>query len=288
MQRRAAAIYAVFFIVIGVASYSLIATATAPTLGFPDAEHRYAANDTFSVGDQQYIVDSVDATVSGGGGGHGGGGGGVTHTAVFAWENQSDLYTETWENNSTVTYDDGDWRVLVPNASDPGEFTLQEEQNRTAILQDDPNADNETVTRDGEKYVVVEENDSTTLVPADEYFPAPDSQQFDEGQTIDYRGNETTIANVSTSGVVLEWNAPKTYTTDVSQEGNVTLGDETYLAFFPNNDTVVLTQDYQSYNEQSNAIDEHHERVNGFWGVSIVSIVTALLLVGFAYMPSRY
>ena len=289
MQRRAAAIYAVFFIVLGAASYTLIATASAPTIAFPDAQHRYAANDTFSVGDQQFTVDSVSTQQAEGGGAHGGGGGGVTHNAVFAWVNESDRYTETWDNNSTVTYAEEDWRVLVPNESDPGEFTLREELNETAILMDDPAADNETVTRNGVEYVVVQdENGTATLVPADEYFPAPTTEQFGEGQTIDYQGNETTVANVSSDGVTLAWNAPKRYTAEVGDEANVTLGGETFLAFFPNDDTVVLTQDYESYNAQTNEIDEFHERTSGFWGVTIVSAVTAVLLVGFAYMPSRY
>jgi len=288
MQRRAAAIYAVFFIVLGAASYSVIATATAPTIEFPDAEHRYAENDSFSVGEQQYTVDSLTAERAGGGGGHGGGGGGITHTATFAWVNESARYTQTWDNNSTVTFQDEEYRVLVPNVSDPSEFTLQEELNETAILQSDPAADNETVKRGGERYVVVQQDDTTTLVPADEYFPDPATTQFSEGQTVDYEGNESTIETVTQESVTLAWTGEKRNTVEVGNEANVTLSGQRYLAFFPNNDTVVLTQNYENYNAQLRSIDEHHERTSGLWGLTILSGLTATLLFGLAYMPSRY
>jgi len=54
MQRRAAAIYAVFFIVLGAASYSVIATATAPTIEFPDADGQLLAD---PVGVERPFVD---------------------------------------------------------------------------------------------------------------------------------------------------------------------------------------------------------------------------------------
>jgi hypothetical protein len=285
MQRRAAAIYAVFFIVLGAASYSVIATATAPTIEFPNAEHRYAENDTFSLGEEQYAVDSLTAQRTGGG--HGGGGG-ISRTATFAWVNESARYTETWENNSTVTFQDEEYRVLVPNVSDPGEFTLQAELNETAILQADPAADNETIKRDGQRFVVLQDGENVTLVPVDEYFPDPETTQYSEGQTVDYDGNETTVGNVSQDSVTLSWIGERRNTAEVSGESNITLGGEQYLAFFPNNDTVVLTQDYESYDQQNRAIDEHHERTSGLWGVTILSGLTATLLFGLAYMPSRY
>lgn len=287
MQRRAAAIYAVFFIVLGVASYSLIATAIAPTIAFQDPEYRLSVDDTFSVGGQQYTVADVQTTESEGGG-HGGGGG-VTHTAVFEWTVQESEYTESWENNSTVTLGDTDYRVLVPNESDPGEFTLREEINKTRILQNDPEADNETVTREGTEYVVLEESDgSASLVPADEYFPEPATQSYGEGEAFDRNGNETTVGNVTAETVPLTWQAPRTSTVEAGDRSNVTLGDQTYLAYFPSDDEVVLTQDYDSYQSQVATIDTYHERVNGLWGVSIVSSLVAVLLLGMAYMPSRY
>lgn len=290
MQRRAAAIYAVFFLVVGAASYSLIATAESPSIAFENPDHRLQQGDSFSVGDQEYTVSSLEASEpSGGGGGHGGGGGGgVTYSAEVAWTVESSEYSETWENGSEVTYRNETRVVVIPSADDPDEFALRDPVNRSAILADDPQADNETVTRDGEEYVVVTENGTSRLVLADEYFPEPDEERFSEGQQIEYDGNSATVDNVTSEGATLAWTAPRERTESLSQEANVTLSGTTFLAYFPDDSTVVLTTNFQSYERQTAEIAAYEERKNGLWGISIVSGMTILLLVGMAYMPSRY
>jgi hypothetical protein len=93
---------------------------------------------------------------------------------------------------------------------------------------------------------------------------------------------------VTGDGVTLAWNAPKTSTVEVSNRANVTLNGQQYFAYFPDNSTMVLESDYGVYQEQTEEIDTYHQHVNGLWGVSIVSFTTAILLLGMAYMPSRY
>jgi hypothetical protein len=290
MQRRAAAIYAVFFLVIGAASYSLIATAQSPSIAFENPDHRLQQGDSFAVGDQEYTVSNIEATESGGGGGgHGGGGGGeITRSGEVMWTVQSSEYTETWENDSDVTLQNESYTVVIPDTNDPNQFTLRENINRSAILGNDPQADNETVTREGQEYVVVTENGTSRLVPAGEYFPDPNERQFSEGQSIQYDGNDATVQTVTNQSVTLAWTAPRDRTASLSQEGNVTLSGTTYLAYFPNNDTVVLTSDFQNYEQQTAEIDTFHEHKNGLWGVSIMSGLVATLLIGMAYLPSRY
>lgn len=292
MQRRAAAIYVALFLVIGAGSYSLIATAQTPTISFEEPDNTYQQGDTFETGAQTYTVSDITAEVeSGGGGGHGGGGGGaLVRSGQVSWVNDSARYTETWDNNTTVTVDGTEYRVLVERTSgNPTAFDLQTTINETAILQDDPDADNETVTRDGERYVVIEdENGDATLVPADEYFPEPTSEQYSEDDTLQYNGNQSTVTAVENESVTLAWNAPKTNTAELSNEGNVTLGGETYLAYFPNNESVVLTQDFESYRTQTEQIEEFHTFENGLWGVVILCASIAVLLIGLAYLPSRY
>ena len=77
-------------------------------------------------------------------------------------------------------------------------------------------------------------------------------------------------------------------TVQLEHRSNVTLQGTTYLAFFPNNETVYLTQDFESYQEDVNRIEQFHEHVSGLWGVSILSGLAAVLLLGLAYLPSRY
>jgi hypothetical protein len=286
MQRRAAAIYVAFFVVLGAASYSVIATATAPTVEFDNPDHRLAQGDEFSVQDRQYTVTTISAETSGGGS-HGGAAS-VTRSGELSWTNESSRYTATWDHNSTITYDGENYRVLVEDADDPTAFTLQEELNRSAILQDDPDVRDELVTVNGTEFVVRERGDNRTLVPASDYFPTPATTQYGEGDGLQYQGNASTVADVSGSGATLAWTAPRTNTVSVGDRANVTLNDQQYLAFFPDNSTLVLESDYGVYRQQTAEIDTYHDHVNGLWGVSIVSFATAILLLGMAYMPSRY
>jgi hypothetical protein len=288
MQRRAAAVYVAFFLVVGAASYSLIVTAEEPTVSFENPEYELSQNDTFSLGEQQYTVSAVSAEMESSGGGHGGGGGEeLVRSGEVAWTNQSAQYTATWENNTTVTFEDEQWQLLIPNTSDPSSFTLRESLNRSAILANDTAADNATVTRDGQPYVVVTENNTSRLVPASEYFPEPEQRRISEDQTLQFQGNQTDL-NVTSSAVTLTWTAPKQNTASLSDKGNVTLGGQTYLVSFPDNQTVVLTQDFDSYDEQTASIDEFHTQKNGLWGVTILSGISIVFLVGLAFLPSRY
>ncbi|MFB6256784.1 MAG: hypothetical protein ABEH58_08705 [Haloplanus sp.] len=286
MQRRAAAIYVAFFIVLGAASYSVIATATAPTIGFENPDHRLSEGDRFTVDNRQYTVSSISAEVSGGGG-HGGAPS-VTRSGKLSWTNDSARYTQTWEHNATVTYQNEEYRVLVDDADDPTSFQLVEAVDRSAILQKDAAVNNETVTVNGTEYVVREEDDGRTLIPASGYFPAPSTTQYAEGDTLRFQGNATAVADVTSEGATLSWTASRTNTVSVGNKANVTVSGQQYFAYFPDNSTLVLESDYSVYQKQVNEIETYHDHVNGLWGISIVSFSTAVMLLGLAYLPSRY
>lgn len=285
MQRRAAAIYVALFVVIGAASYSLIATAETPHIEFQNPDYELSSGQTFQTGSQTYNVTEISAEVESGG--HGGGSS-LSRSGAIEYTNQSSQYTASWENNSTVSIQNASWTVLVPGDENATEFTLREDINETALLQQDPNANGEMVTVNGTQQVVIEENGEQRLVPASEYFPEPQSQNYSQGATLDYQGNQTTVSSVGGGAVEVSWTAPRTNTIDVGDEGNVTLGDTTYLAYFPNNETLQLTQDFENYQTQTETIETFHTHENGLWGISILSFLTAFFLVGFAYMPSRY
>jgi hypothetical protein len=50
----------------------------------------------------------------------------------------------------------------------------------------------------------------------------------------------------------------------------------------------VLTQDFESFRAQNDDIDSFTEQKNGLWGVTILSWLSVIFLVGLAYLPSRY
>lgn len=285
MQRRAAAIYVALFIVIGAASYTLVATAETPHIEFQNPEYELSTNDTFEAGSQTYTVTEITAQMEGGG--HGGAST-LARSGTIEYTNQSAEYTATWENNSTVNVEQTNWTVVTPDDENATQFTLREDIDESAILQEDPDAANEMVTYNGSPHVVVREDGTERLVPADEYFPDPQTRTLNQGDSFQYEGNETTVDAVTAEAVEVSWNAPRTNSIEASDDGNVTLGDQQYLAHFPDNETMQLTQNYESYRAQSQEIEEFHNRESGLWGVSILSFLTAVLMVGLAYMPSRY
>ncbi|QCJ45646.1 MULTISPECIES: hypothetical protein [Haloprofundus] len=286
MQRRAAAISVAFFLLVGAASYSLIATAEEPTIQFENAEHELQEGDQFTQGGQQYTVTSLDAQVEGG---DHGSPTTLSRTGEIAWTNDSARYTQTWENNSSVSVSNESYRVLIPNDSDPDSLTLREELNRTALLQANESVDNEMVTRDGQRYVVYNDGSGNpTLVPEDQFFPEPESTQYDEGQQFDFEGNQTTVENITASEATLAWTAPQNNTAALEDQANVTVGDQQYLAYFPENETVYLTQDRASYQAQQQEIATYNRHLKGLQGVTILSGALVVLLIGLAYLPSRY
>ncbi|WP_255198601.1 hypothetical protein [Halorarius litoreus] len=285
MQRRVAAIYFVFFLVMGASAYSVIALAESPTVEVPG--DTYSQGDSFTVNNQEFTVTEA-ALEESDGGGHGGGGG-ASYAGTLTYTNTSFRYTATLENNSTVPYQNDTYRVLTNNESDS--FTLHQEFNVSAILADDPAVFNTTTTIEGEQYVTYRENNTNRLLS--EYLPEPDSQEFSTGDSLQYQGNETTVASVSASEVTLEWTGDKTLTHDLAEGSNVTLAGTQYFAHFSGHDdsvqvTIAESQEaYPVYNNELARQDYFHERMNGLWGIVILAGVVAALIVALAMMPIK-
>ena len=110
MQRRAAAIYVVLFVLLGSGSYALITTAQSPSVAFEDPAYELTAQDQFQIGTQLYNVNSIETLEQGGG--HGG----ITtamRNAEFQYTNHSAVYTVVLENNSTHRVNGERHRVLI-------------------------------------------------------------------------------------------------------------------------------------------------------------------------------
>lgn len=287
MQRRVAAIYFVFFLVMGASAYSVIALAEAPAVEVPG--DTYSQGDSFTVNGQQYTVTGA-ALAESEGGGHGGGGG-ASYVGNLTYTNESFRYTATLANNSNVTYQGDTYQVRVENAEEPDAFTLHQQFNVSGILADDPDVYNSTTTIDGERYVTYRENNTNRLLS--EYLPDPDTQQFSTGDTLQYQGNETTVDTVSSSEVVVDWTGANSLEVELTEGSNVTLSGTQYFAHFSGHGDdveVTLAQSQQAYPTYQNELarqDYFHERMNGLWGVVILAGLAAALIVGLAMMPVK-
>lgn len=276
MQRRAAAVYAVLFLVVAAGAYALIGAAEQPQINVEGQS--YAQNDTLTEGGRTYTVASA-------GDGEG----------TLEWTNQSAAYSASWANNTTVNLANNEtYRVHIPNESDPSQFTLRQEFNLSE--------NTSTVTQDGTQYVVVNQTDGNasdgnkSLVPVDEYkrqqFGQPENRTYDEGQTFQFEGNQTTVSNLTAESATLTWTAPQTNTVSVAAGANVSLGPEgqntSYVAHFSNDsEGFVLSSQTNEYRQQTNEISHFNERIAGLWGISILSFLTVILLLGMAYLPNK-
>jgi hypothetical protein len=283
MQRRAAAAYIAFFLVIAAGSYAFIATADAPEVAISgDDVQTIGEGDTVTVDDRTYTVSEVSATVEEGGG-HGSGGG-LKYTIRFQWTNDSAKYTDEWTSNSTIEFNNQTRRVLTVNGSDrvrlrwePGDRLRPAWDNGTLFVDSD-------LERNGRQDVTLESyiaNSSNASIQDVVYFES-DSFMRD--------GNQTTIANVSNSTVVLEWTAPRTNTQSTSNNQNISLNGEPYVVNFEDNSTVRLGQGEDAQQRLRTAIqknDRFHDRINGVWGVVIGSGSTVVLLIGLAFLPRK-
>ncbi|MFB6218506.1 MAG: hypothetical protein ABEH77_04900 [Halobacteriaceae archaeon] len=166
-----------------------------------------------------------------------------------------------------------------------GEVTFRQQVNATRVLLADDDAENQVLTTEsGERFVRFADG---STVPLDEYLPAPERKTFAVGESLRYQGTEVTVASATGEAVTLEWFAPRTNTINAAEGDNVTVGGTTYLVQVEGS-RLVLSRDFQGYRADQQRIEDFHERVNGLWAVAILAGLSAVLIVGLAYLPSRY
>lgn len=297
MQRRTAALYVAFFSLIAAGAFTALTFMEQPTVSIEEPDYELSEGQVFSVGEQSYNVTDVSAEISDGE---------LVRSATARWVNESAQYSESWGNNSTVTYENNTYRVLIPNQSSPSAVTLREVHqlgnNTTTISQQD------------RRFVVVNGSDGNrTLVPIDEYkrqqFGEPETERLPVDSTLRYNNNSTRIADISRESATLTWTAPRTNTVSFGETtavetilirngmptemqfpaggNNVTLNGATFTTHYPNNDTLVLSSQPAEYQSDLNVVDRKNERIAGFWGVLILSVLVTVLMTGLAFLPNK-
>jgi len=295
MQRRAAAVYLVLFVALAGGAYAYIEIgATEPDISIDGPT--YEQGDTLSVDGRTYTVTSVkaEAESGGGGGGHGGGGGGggFTRTGELTWFNESNMETAELENESTIQFRDDQYTVFVANSSNISSFRVTEAQNVSAIIANDSDVSGIVQDDDSNERFVRYANGSTQ--PLSEYLPPVETANFSTGDTFPYTQEngtiDTTVASVSPGVATLEWNNPANESIELEPGGNVTLNGQTYFVHFESNSSVQIlsaSQYYGEYQSDQTDIQAYHERVNGLWGIVILSLLSTIILMSAAYLPNK-
>ncbi|WP_144800125.1 hypothetical protein [Halorubrum depositum] len=282
------AVYVALFVLIAGGAGVLTATADSPEIGFENPDVEVSQNETIEVDGQEWVVAEItEVEEGGGGGGHGGGGGATTSIVATIERNVTVEQSEAWANESTVQVDDGEWRVEI-EGNDSNSFTLVEVLDRQAILENDSQADNETVERDDGEYVVVTEDGESTLVPTEEYFPAPEERSYATGDSLEYGGQTATVDEVTSGQAVLVWEATQTESIEITQHSRLTIGETEFVAHFPDASTLQLSSDIEGYEAQVAQIDQFQQYNDGLTRVLVLAFLSSLLLLGAAFVPSRY
>lgn len=267
MQRRAAAILGALFLVLALGSYGMIAAASPPSITVANPDYRLANDSQFSAAGVSYHV-----TVSDG-------------SATLGWTDSDAEYTTDWAEDDTVAFQGTNYTVSIPDSDDSQVVELTEVR---------PLPDGvETTEVNGTEYAVLEgENDSRELVPVGQYlnetYGPAEERSLQEGETYDFRGNRSTLQAVENESATFTWTAPREMSESLSEGDTFEIGDEPHVAHFPNPDVLLLDSDLEAYEAEIATVDTYEERINGLWGVSILSGLTVLTLLGLSYLPSRY
>lgn len=276
MQRRAAALYFAVFLLLGAGAYGFLQVGMdQPTVDLEGPA--YAEGDDLTVEGQTYTVSAIEA-----------GDGEQAPRGELTWFNESARGSATLENGSTIAFRDGQYSVVAGNAS----FALVEAFNVTAILAADPDVEDQVAEQGDRRYVFYANG---TRQPLSEYLPEPDrAGPFEVGDTVGYRPDDETVSAtveaVTAEAVQVSWAAPENETLSFEDGGNVTLAGVRHFAHFPSESQVQILpveRSYESYAEDLARIEAFRERQAGFWGVTILSFLGAIVLLSTAYLPVR-
>lgn len=277
MQRRAVAVYAAVFLLIAAASYGLVTTAETPRVAVENPDYKLTSGETFSVGGQTYTAATVEEVTE-----DGGHGSSSTHMSGTIEWNMTDVEnTDQLAVGDTAMIDQQEWAVqeITPPA-----VTFEAVLDRTAILEADPDADNQTYSDDSGEFVIV--NDQR--VAASEYFD-PATTTLSEGETASYEGTEATVDSVTNDSVQFLWRTDESQSTELAGGDTIELADgNEYIAYFESADTIALTNDHAAYQAQIAAKQQFADRSAGLQYAAVVSLLIVLSLVAFAFLPSRY
>lgn len=264
MQRRWAAVCLAFFLVTAAGAYGASAIAEGPELDLEGDTYQH--NDTFEANGTTYTV-----AVSGGSG-----------SLVY---NETVSNEETFANNTAIEYDDGSYNVSIESGEDPSGFALVEQFDAESLLVNDSAVENQTYTADDGSAFVRYRNETTQ--PLEAYLPEPDRETFSEGDTLQHAGNSKTVENVTSESVVVTWEAEEEQSLSLAQGENVTVDDTQYVATFPSDDTVKLSEDVAGYQQYDANRQYFQQRLSGLNYVMIFSLGAAFLLTALSFLPRR-
>jgi hypothetical protein len=163
-----------------------------------------------------------------------------------------------------------------------------EDANGTVLLRQQLPEDLETIERNGSTYVVLQQDGDEVLRLIEEY-QALDRVTVTGSDTLQYRGNATSVS-VGEASATLSWQAPRVNTVEAGQAANVTLNGQQFFGYFTASSEISLFENpsgWEAYQGEVADTQYFNERINGFWGVIIMSIIAGVFISALAYLPRK-
>jgi hypothetical protein len=202
----------------------------------------------------------------------------------LAWEG-----TATLETGSTLEFRDG-YSVFIANETNVSAVTLTRERNLSSILSADQRVENDLLDRGGTQFVRFREDGRTQ--PLSEYVGDPDTKTLTIGSDFYYveESTETNVTAIAPAEATLSWVSPANETIEFGEGGNITLAGQSYFGHFPDNTSIQVLPNSEYYGQYANTLSDieyYQERQNGVWGIVLISLLAAIVLVAAAYMPTK-
>ncbi|WP_312910740.1 hypothetical protein [Natronosalvus caseinilyticus] len=326
MQLRAGIVYAVLFMVIAAGAYAVIATAESPqvTIDEADADHQLEQGDEITVEDRTYNVseldgaagtgtlehvnDSVPTDVTWSGASAANGDAWDDGDTVQFEEEGTEYYVYIYAPPGEDAGDDGGNESEDSNETEDGNETGDGNESEDGN-ESDEEAQPETFllieavdSEDGEGYTFIEradgvyvtvEEDGQEVVRHVTEVDDIDTQEYAVGDGVTFYESEmeeqvdAEVTTIESDEVTLEYTGEEVTEVSLAHNEEVMIEQTSYGVHFPSEDVVYLTEDVESFQAQHQAVDEHNERIHGFWWAIGLSVIAIVLLFGLAFMPLR-
>lgn len=251
------------------------------------------ANGTFTLANEANPSETENVSVGDAFDYQGEGAAGTVTTTVDGIEegNVTLVWTEsaTLASGSSVTIQQP---YRLPATLGNESVTLAKVENVTAIVANDPGAE-EVLEGDSGQFVRLADGSS---VPVAEYLPPNSTITLAVGDGFYYveESEDATIDSIGETTVNLAWDSPQDETIDLGEGTNVTLGPagdtRQYFAHFPENGSVQILpseEQYSQYQSDLSDIEAYESRINGLWGIVLVSLFAGIVLFATAYLPNK-
>lgn len=269
MQRRAAAMYVLLFLVIAVGALGFITLTDGPSASMDDPDYELTLDDSVTIDGVEYQLTSLGE-----------------FTAQLTYVDEAAELSATFDDGDMVNITGTDYRVEVPDVDDPDNVTLVEtypEHDRNTTEDDEGNT---LVQLDDGSWISEEEYLEQEYGPRDEIV-------LSEGDTFEFipeeaeESVEATVDEILPTGFTVTWTGQAEQTVLLQRNAVNTIGDTDFGTNFIGQDAIQLTQDIDAFESHLEAHEVWDERYQGFWGVGVLSILAAVLIGALSYLPRR-